>query len=349
MKDPTLRDVAKAAGFSLAAVSMALRGDARIHPSSRDKILAAARRLGYKRSPTLSALAARRWPRRSRPGGATVAVVAIGIEQDRIDLKPKYFGEPEIVAAVRARAADLGYRCECHRVQDYPSAAALKRILLARGIEGLLLTGGFRLSSIPDTFFEDFACVLVGMSFTHPFVSEVATDLGAGVRIAAQEALKAGYRRPGFVLYPYALREKRELILSHALMELHALARRWEETPAILELPEPLPEARLAFQAWLARERPDVVISSNNNPLDWMPPARRRGRRPGFVSLFNQGILFRPGIAHVSRHHREEGVQAVELLDHLLRHRLKGLPAYPTVVNIPPEWVGGATLPPRAG
>lgn len=69
----TMQDVARASGYSRAAVSMALRGDRSIPEATRNRIRAVADRLGYRPSPLVAALMSRR--RKGRTvSGATTAI-----------------------------------------------------------------------------------------------------------------------------------------------------------------------------------------------------------------------------------------------------------------------------------
>jgi len=63
-----LRDVARAVGVSHVAISLALRGDARISEKRRAEIKLAAERLGYRPDPMLSSLAAYRRTKQSVRG-----------------------------------------------------------------------------------------------------------------------------------------------------------------------------------------------------------------------------------------------------------------------------------------
>ncbi len=60
MSQPTIADVARAAGVSVATVSRALRGLDKVHPQTRERVLQAATDLDYITSPTASGLASGR-------------------------------------------------------------------------------------------------------------------------------------------------------------------------------------------------------------------------------------------------------------------------------------------------
>lgn len=60
MQQPTIADVARAAGVSVATVSRALRGLDKVHPETRERVVQAAAQLDYIASPTASGLASGR-------------------------------------------------------------------------------------------------------------------------------------------------------------------------------------------------------------------------------------------------------------------------------------------------
>jgi DNA-binding LacI/PurR family transcriptional regulator len=334
----TLADIAAKLGCSTATVSLALRNDRRVADKTRARVQEVARELGYVPNPSLAALAVRRWGRAPQSNESLIAVVLVGIEASRRQLGRNYFGEPEMIATVKARAARLGYAVEMHRLEDYRSPETLRRILMARGIRGVLLTGAHPPANLDFRFLEDFASVMFGLSFARPFTHAIASDWGAGVQLAISKLRAAGHRRIGLALRPYSLREKRDLILSRALLEFDQLSREVGPQPPVLLLSENEATQKAEFLDWCRRERPDAVLASNSIFYRWLAEISRR-RPPEFACLYNQGTGNIAGLQALHHPHDEEGREAVDMLDHLLRYRLFGIPRYPMLILLPPTWV----------
>jgi LacI family transcriptional regulator len=122
----TVRDVASAAGVSVATVSRALNGNSAVAAGLRERVLAAAARLGYTPHAAARALASQR----SRTIGAVIPTLenvnfALGIE------------------ALQRRLAEAGYTLLLAS-SNYDPAEELRQVkaLAAQGVAGMMLVGG---------------------------------------------------------------------------------------------------------------------------------------------------------------------------------------------------------------
>lgn len=91
-----MRDVAKLASVSPSAASAALRGDGRLHRDTRDRILAAADELGYRRNAVARSL--------RRSGNGVVATVLYDMPSDESLRRPKSFWEQAVFGYVQELA-----------------------------------------------------------------------------------------------------------------------------------------------------------------------------------------------------------------------------------------------------
>jgi len=342
---PTLADIAKIAKCSTATVSLALRGDSRVAESTRLEVAGIARQLGYVPNPALAALAIRRWGGSPHSQEAVIAVIALGLEPSRRALGGTYHGEPEMITAVKGRAAELGYKVEFYRIQDYPALSTLKRILLARGITGVLLTGAHREQALNEDFLKDFASVIFGMSFAKPLTHAVESDWPEGIRLAFEQLRERNYRRIGVVLRPYSLQEKGEMVLSRTLLEVDTMTRKFGPQPRIELLGPDESEQEAQFLKWYRKEKPDAIVASNNIVYGWVKKLEETRSRPAVMCLYNQGAGSDRQVSCLHHSHAAEGKEAVDLLDHLLRYRLVGVPRYPTLIMVAPTWQEGSSVP----
>lgn len=128
----TQREIALEAGVDVSTVSLCLNAHPRIPQATRERVVAIATRLGYRRDPALSAIAASRWSKRRDDTGLVIAFVVDDLKRAEIELRLYLEG-------VRAQAEALGYRVEPFQLSRYPDVAGLQRVIRARGIRGCVI------------------------------------------------------------------------------------------------------------------------------------------------------------------------------------------------------------------
>ena len=286
---PTLREVAKAAGVSLASASYALRGHPTVSAETQRKVAAVAAKMGYRVNPQLAAFMQARRTGRSMRTDATVAVVHGGpVLTEEAD---SYFGQ--CLLGVRALAAERGYAVDAVRwnAERDASAGKLARVLAQRGIRGVLLMPAGNVSrwTLPLDWSRFFG-VALDHSLEGVPVHRVTDHHAADMMTALTRVKAAGWRRPGLVLDP--LNNDRTLE-----MRLGAfLARASHDFP---EAPPPLlagggRERAAVVRAWLKQHRPDGVLSPDRSVAELIPAG---AEGCAFASLANYTLPPRhPGI-----------------------------------------------------
>ena len=179
----TLRDVARAAGVSTASASRALARDGVVSAGLRQRILAAARRLGYTPNLAARSLAARR-------------TGLVGVMTDSLT-------DPLIahaVAALERRLAAAGYGLLMAATHDTPEhrLGALRQ-LVSRGAEALVLVEPVHR---PELAAELHARQLPWVSIAEDPSGDVpAVDVGRrrGAELAARYLLDLGHHRFGVI------------------------------------------------------------------------------------------------------------------------------------------------------
>ncbi|MEO7932538.1 MAG: LacI family DNA-binding transcriptional regulator [Chthoniobacterales bacterium] len=341
MAKPSMSDIAKLAGVSKNAVSLALRNDAQISEKTREKIAAIAEKLGYAKNPVVSHLMTQL--RQSRSPRFQASLGLINAHSD-----PKAFAQhptiPTYVAGCRRRAAQLGYVLDEFWLHDPDlDGTRLNRILQARGIRGLVITGLMKENRLPKRFastWEAFPCVVTGVRTRQPALSFAATDHHMLTMRAFEKALELGYQRPALVL-------DREIDL---LIDGRFSAGIYT---AQLALPEkqrlkPFYEVNRArndpdiFWKWFDREKPDAILTLYNVVRHWL---EKRGLQIGMeVGLIQmEWRADRPDWAGMNQHNDIVGEAAVEMLVGMLHNGEKGVPVFPRATLVGSSWMDGAT------
>lgn len=267
---PSLRQVAAAAGVSPATASMALRGLARVPEATRRKVEKAAARLGYVRDPEIGNILARS-RRKIREARETIAFLA------EIPLGPKPDPRSPWVHHLHRAAVEAAHLegCELESFVVPPEAARareLGRSLWLRGIRGILvapmtLTEPARI----DLDWSKFAAVEIGSTLDFPRLHRVERQFFEDCRNLYEHLHKRGRHRIGLALSPQRRRFLRDIPEAALLLHIH-------QTPGAKPVP-PLTSTewnRAGFLSWLEREKPDCLLIYENEPVTWLQSAPRR-------------------------------------------------------------------------
>lgn len=196
----TLHTIADACGCHYSTVSLALRGDQRISEKTREHVRKTADALGYRPDPMLKALSVYRQSLRPENYRATLAWITSGRQPQMHE--PGYIFRGYVEGA-QARGRELGYRLEeFARGAPGMTPQRLEKILASRGIDGLLVAPlpGPRTYGRIMLDWSQFHAVTFGYSLAWPSLHRVATNHGAGARLAVRKLLSLGYRRIGLVI-----------------------------------------------------------------------------------------------------------------------------------------------------
>lgn len=178
-QQPTMDDVAAAAGVSRALVSLVMRDSPRASARARTTVHEAANRLGYRRNLAASNLAARR-------------TMTIGLLLD--DLHNPWFAD--VADGIQAAAELDGYQVIL--ANGRRSSAVESRAIdtfLASRVDGIVVAGsrltGPRLTEVA----AEVPVVAVGRPLTGPALGSVCADDVEGARLAVQHLAALGHHR----------------------------------------------------------------------------------------------------------------------------------------------------------
>lgn len=186
----TIDDVARSAGVSNGAVSLAMSGQSGVAESTRERIIAAADGLGWRPSFGARAL------RRSR---AFAVGLVVARDPELIGADPFF---PSFIAGVESHLRDHDYSLVLQVVRDDPIAErdAYRRLAREGRVDGVLLTD-LRRRDLRLPLIEELKlpAVSVGRAMERTSIPIVAVDDRIGVREGVNHLLSLGHRRIAFV------------------------------------------------------------------------------------------------------------------------------------------------------
>jgi LacI family transcriptional regulator len=261
-KIATMQDVANAAGYSRATISLALRGSRLIPTATRAKVEEVAKRVGYRTNPMVASLMSLH--RQRRPVASLRTTIAY--------LNPLPTGHPSrnyaqyrvMFEGARARALEVDCALEEFDLcGPEMTSARMRKILRARGIHGIIVSPLPGAANTLDFDFTDFVAVGLGMSLVRPLIERVANDHFQSAALAVRKCIELGYRRIGFVI-------SREISQRLDHRWLGGFMSEMIQHPDLVVLPPLLSEETTRIPdelpVWVKQHRPDVVILGSVEP-----------------------------------------------------------------------------------
>jgi len=329
----TLRSLAKEAGVSPMTVSLALKRSNEISAKTGERIRALAEKRGYKPDPTMRKLM---YHLKTRTEARFKATICALIAEDpkgpiTLDTYPN-----RIKVGMKERAEQLGYATDLLNLNDFPTKEQINRVLINRGIEGLVVLPLRYISDLTDRIsWDQFSTVVVTSALQAPKFHSALPNHFDNVTKSINQILELGYSKIGFI----TLKDwgRRTLHRWEGGIAWHNCFR---ELPQIKIFSESLanPTDYATLIDWLAKNQFEVVIAE---PLTQVP----------FQEIFNQlPIQKRPqiitmswptplAIAGVDQLPELIGKAAVEILDGLIVRGEKGIPQIPYTTMIEGKWV----------
>lgn len=335
-----MAEVARAAGVSKNAVSLALRHSPQITAATRRRIERAAERLGYRRNPVVGELMARLRQSGHPAFQATLALINANRHPRALTEHPTV---PSYVAGCRRRASALGYALDTFWMHDPAnSGESLVRTFEARGIRGAILVGLMDENHLPDRFrpvVARFPCVVTGVRTRDPALSFACVDHHVVALHAIERAIELGYRRPALVLDPVIDELVQGRFTAGFLIGQRSLPRANRLPPCYHRSDED----GAAFCRWVKRARPDVIFTLYNIVRHWLEENGWNVPRDiGLIQL--EWRPSHPEWAGLHQHNDLVGEAAMDMLAGMLHRGESGPPAFPRATLIGPTWMDGSTV-----
>jgi len=339
----TTRTIARAAGVNAATVSRALRGLSSVSQDTRDRIRAIANRLGYRPNPFVAAFTAQVRTYRRNPVRATIALLDCW-PADRPSWA-SFDDSIDYIGGIRDRANALGYQVECIRLIDLEnSLERLQRLLATRRIYGLLVLPVPEETNLSGLNFSRLASATIDFSLQQPpLIRRASPNYYRNTLMALTTLATRGYRRIGYAVTAITAQRQDDLCLS-AFLSFSSRHPHLCVSPCLTKVST----RQRDLAAWLRRERPDAMITTDFMLPDDLTAAGCRV--PGDVAAvsLSQPPASSRQIAYVDEDYREVGAQAVDMIADAIHRNEFGLPRKQVAHLVDGFWHEGRTVRPPA-
>lgn len=342
---PRMVDIARKAGVHQSTVSRALRGDLALPAATRKRLTALAERMGYRPNPMVSALIAER--RRGRPSGkgSVLAVLSAGLRPDgwRATAEGSY---GHIYRFMEQHAHRLGYRLEEFALGDpHIGPERLQRILLSRGIRGVLLAPMPLEAKEIDFDLRAFAAVALRLYLQSPMLDQVTPDYFSVMNAALEKLNETGHRRVGFLSQIEVDERVRHRSLGAYLAHRQSVPTRYFK-PLVFEN-----WSDEAFLGWVRAGKPDAIVTSiHTNYVRVQKCLEKAGwSLPCDLSLICLDCHTDTREAGMVHNLELEAMSAINFLTKKVESADFGVPSQTCRLSIPGSWRDGEFFAPRSG
>lgn len=314
---------------------MALRDNPKIPLATRKKIQRSAKAMGYKVDAHFSQLMAYMRTRQTARSDCNIAWLYCAADARSYHREPWYIGH---LTGAKERAEKLGFDIdEVWGTQALLNGESLTRMLLARGVQGIIIAPPWLESAHSLVDWSLFTSVMLDESSAPPYVNRVAVDYFAAMRTAIDQALALGYKRPG-----YCRTEFFDLVSIGRYSGAFLFYQ--EKLPAKDRIPLPPipPSGTNNFIEWFRTHRPDVLITSEKETLNRLHTIGIKvPEQVGLIHLnLNSGVADWTGI---DQQHELLGSAAIDILSAHINRNERGVPLNKKEMLIEGRWVEGST------
>jgi LacI family transcriptional regulator len=326
-----MRQIATAAGVSVATVSMALRNSEKITPETRAKVREIAASLNYQPDPLIAALAGRR---RERTLNHLDIIAYVTAYPSREGWRQNRFS-PAAYEGACTRAEQRGYRVEHFWLRESNmTTRRLAHILQARGILGVCL------APFPDAVpqfsfaWDDFCVAAIGYSMMRPAIHRACPHQYQGMQLALTTLRQRGHQRIGVALGKRVSKIVAQNWIAAVLLFQYTYGRN-AATCLVYEESD-----RLELKDWLGTHKPDAMVVSDIFLIEWL-------KETGIRIPEDMGVLPMerlPGYACLDQKPGMVGAAAIDLIIGMIQRNETGLPADPKVLMVEGSWVDGPSV-----
>jgi DNA-binding LacI/PurR family transcriptional regulator len=250
----SLRHVAAEANVSRMTASRALRWGTPVSAPVRERVQAAATRLGYHKDRLVSELMTS-FARQHVPVFREVLAALWWEPWPDLQASPPGFNR-ELRRGLCLGAERFGCQIDDILIPDANPGRKLNRLLEARGIQGVLILPPPDDLQTPDLDWKKISVVTVGSSLREPELNRSQHHHYNAMSRVLQEVRKRGYRRPAFLMQKQLEERARRAYLGAFLA--------WQGSEQAGLVHPDAHDDDPKLPAWLRRVRPDVVVAEND-------------------------------------------------------------------------------------
>ncbi len=247
----TQKKIAELLGLSPTAVSLALRGSKRVSPATEQLVLATAKQLGYEMDYSGRRLAALRWD--FHPRLQNIAI---------INFSYNYSQHPNrlIHRGARRYAERLNYQLSEYYLSDYESVAQLFRVLINRGVVGVVVGFiNFQKSDIIEEIIrlaKEYELPIVSGIWHMESITRISPNAGDLVSYCFKKILQNQYPRMALMVRRFNTPAARTFLS----LQNQYLPNKGDHIPVFNDQ---MTESQLI--EWISEYQPKVIIGRDHN------------------------------------------------------------------------------------
>jgi len=330
----SLADVARKAGVSTAAVSMALSGTGTISRKTRDLVRQIAEQIGYR--PNLAASLLARQKQEGVFSGVPIAVIGMGFK------KPYAFPSVSFMQHFIKHATQRGFAVEEVDTDDFPSFSKMLRVLYHRGVRGIVLNHSIDTSKLTEKDVEPFSVLIHGQPLLGGQFHRVSQEAFKSARFLWETMWNRGYHRIGCALHWHPQDVEDDFAREAAVISCQ-----------IRHKAPPLPiftgglYNNEGLTRWFQETKPDAVLAFSGGQYYQLKAAGYRIPEDVGFAILNASLSDEI-ISGLYADDDELGRLTVIHLDSMIRHNETGFPAQSHELLVPYLFKEGKTLPFRS-
>lgn len=240
----------------------------------------------------------------------------------------------------RKRANEYGYELQEYWLHEPgQNAARLAKILINRGVRGILIPPLPSAGSFPDFHWQHFFCVALGYSLLEPPLHRAVAHPFQAMQLALTNLQQLGYRKLLFAITEN-IDAKTDNLFSIGWNFYH---KQLFPGKKMLTLQCEREELRRKIIQSVRRYKPDVVIGFNPRIVEWLRAAKFR--IPEELGVIDMNISQNHGIAGINQRWGQIAENAMMLLiTHLQSNSGRGVQETPMLTTTYSSWIDGSTL-----